>query len=57
MDGLIPWQLLEDRIRPGYPKAGRGRQPFTLSVMLRTHCVKLVYNPRLPRGRLSATRA
>jgi IS5 family transposase len=25
MDGLIPWKLLEDRISPFYPKAGRGR--------------------------------
>ena len=28
MDGLIPWQKLEERIRPFYPKAGRGRQPL-----------------------------
>ena len=28
MDGLIPWQRLEERIRPGYPKAGKGpRRP------------------------------
>ena len=44
MDGLIPWQLLEDRIRPCYPKAGKGRQPYPLSVMLRVHCVQLFYN-------------
>ena len=44
MDGLIPWQLLEDRIRPFYPTAGRGRQPYPLSVMLRGHCVQLFYN-------------
>ena len=44
MDGLIPWQLLEERIRPFYPKPGRGRQPYPLSVMLRTHCVQLFYN-------------
>ena len=44
MDGLIPWQLLEDRIHPFYPKAGRGRHPYPLSVMLRTHCVQLFYN-------------
>ena len=44
MDGLIPWQLLEDRIRPCYPKAGRGRHPYQLSVMLRVHCVQLFYN-------------
>ena len=28
MDGLIPWQLLEDRICPFYPKAGRGRHLY-----------------------------
>ena len=44
MDALIPWQLLEDRIRPFYPKAGRGRHPYPLSVMLRVHCVQLFYN-------------
>ena len=44
MDGLIPWQMLEDRIRPCYPKPGRGRHPYPLSVMLRTHCVQLFYN-------------
>ena len=32
MDGLIPWQRLEARIRPFYPKAGKGRQePSALS--------------------------
>ena len=44
MDGLIPWQLLEHCIRPFYPKPGRGRHPYPLSVMLRTHCVQLFYN-------------
>ncbi len=44
MDGLIPWQRLEERIRPCYPKAGRGRHPYPLSVMLRVHCVQLFYN-------------
>ena len=44
MDGLIPWQKLEDRIRPFYPKVGRGRHPYPLPVMLRTHCVQLCYN-------------
>ena len=32
MEGLIPWQQLEDRIEPFYPKAGRGRRPY-LGVM------------------------
>ena len=44
MDGLIPWERLENRIRPCYPKAGRGRRPYELSAMLRTHCVQLFYN-------------
>ena len=44
MDALIPWQNLEDRIRPCYSKADRGRHPYPLPVMLRTHCVQLFYN-------------
>ena len=46
MDALIPWQLLEKRIRPFYPTAGRGRRPYPLPVMLRIHCVQLFYNLR-----------
>ena len=63
MDGLIPWQLLEDRIRPFYPKAGRGRHPYPLPTTLRTHCIQLFYNlsdpgmeaPRFREGRLCST--
>ncbi len=44
MDGLVPWERLEARIEPFYPKAGRGRRPYPLSVMLRVHCVQLFYN-------------
>ena len=44
MDGLIPWERLEGRLRPFYPKVGRGRRPYALSVMLRVHCVQLFYN-------------
>ena len=44
MDGLIPWEQLVERIRPFYPKAGRGRRPYELSVMLRIHCVQMFYN-------------
>ena len=44
MDGLIPWQRLEERIRPVYPKAGKGRQPYPLAVMLRIHCEFTVCN-------------
>ena len=44
MDGLIPWEELEERIRPFYPNAGRGRRPYELSAMLRIHCVQLFSN-------------
>ena len=35
---------MERRIEPFYAKAGRGRRPYPLSVMLRVHCVQLFYN-------------
>ena len=44
MDGLIPWQRLEERIRPVYLKAGKGCRAYPLAVMLRIHCVQLFYN-------------
>ena len=50
MDGLIPCQLLEERIRPFYPKAGKGRRPYPLSVMLRILCVQLSYDLSDPGG-------
>lgn len=44
MDKLIPWERLEKRIEPFYPKAGRGRQPYPLAKILRVHCLQLFYN-------------
>ena len=44
MNRLIPWEQLEELIRPYYPTAGRGRRPYPLSAMLRIHCVQLFYN-------------
>ena len=44
MDGLMPWEELEERIRHFYPMAGRGRRPYELSTMLRIHCVQLFSN-------------
>ena len=44
MDALIPWKRLEKRIQRYYPKAGNGRHPYRLSVMLRVHCMQLFYN-------------
>ena len=28
LEGLVPWQRLEARIEPHYPKAGRGLRPY-----------------------------
>ncbi len=33
MDGLVPWERLEARIEPFYPKAGRGRRPYPLRIV------------------------
>ena len=37
MQSVLPWAELEARMAPHYPKAGKGRQPVGLSVMLRIH--------------------
>ena len=37
MNVVVPWSRLEGLIDPVYPKAGRGRRPTPLSVMLRIH--------------------
>ena len=44
LNSLIPWQRLEQRIWPHYPKAGRWRRPYDLAVMLRVHVVQLCHN-------------
>ena len=44
LDSLVPWERLQERIRPHYPKAGRGRRPYPLSVILRVHVVQVTHN-------------
>lgn len=44
MERLIPWERLEAKIEPYYPKAGNGRRPYPLPIMLRIHCMQLFYN-------------
>ena len=44
LDALVPWDELAARIAPHYPRAGRGRRPYPLAVLLRIHCVQLCYN-------------
>src|SRR6056297_289642 len=44
MDALIPWMLLVKLLKKHYPKGNRGRPPYPLETMLRTHCMQLFYN-------------
>ena len=37
MDGVVPWRELEGLIEPHYPKAGNGRQPVGLPILLRVY--------------------
>jgi transposase, IS5 family len=37
MEQVIPWSALEALVRPHYAKAGKGRQPVGLAIMLRTY--------------------
>jgi IS5 family transposase len=44
MEALIPWAKLASAIAPFYPQGGSGRPPYALSMMLRIHCMQLIYN-------------
>jgi IS5 family transposase len=44
MEKVIPWSSLESLVRPHYAKAGNGRQPVGLSIMLRTYFVQQWFN-------------
>jgi IS5 family transposase len=37
MEKVVPWRALEALVEPYYPKAGNGRQPVGLSIMLRVY--------------------
>lgn len=43
MEQVIPWERLLKLIEPHYPKAGKGRQPIGLNVMLRIYCLQQWY--------------
>ena len=43
MDRVIPWEKLLGVIRPYYPKAGNGRQPMPLPMMLRIYFMQQWY--------------
>jgi hypothetical protein len=44
MDVVVPWCDLEALIEPYYPKAGNGRQPVGLSIMLRAFFLQQWFN-------------
>src|SRR5271155_5445795 len=44
MEGVVPWSALESLVRPHYAKAGNGRQPVGLSILLRTYFVQQWFN-------------
>src|SRR5580693_4193890 len=44
MEKVVPWSGLEALVRPHYAKAGNGRQPVGLGIMLRTYFVQQWFN-------------
>ncbi len=40
MEQVIPWTILLNLIEPVYPKAGNGRRPYPLMVMLKIHLMQ-----------------
>lgn len=43
MDEVVPWARLEALIEPHYPKPGKDRHPFSLSVLLRIYFLQQWY--------------
>ncbi|MGH8399453.1 MAG: IS5 family transposase, partial [Gammaproteobacteria bacterium] len=44
MNRVVPWTRLLGLVEPYYPKAGKGRQPVGLSIMLRIYFVQQWFN-------------
>ena len=44
MEAVVPWSELEALIEPHYPKAGKGRQPVGLGIMLRIYFLQHRFN-------------
>lgn len=44
MERAIPWKVFADLVDPHYPKAGNGRRPYPLEVMLRIHFMQQWFN-------------
>jgi IS5 family transposase len=46
MDALLPLARMLGLIEPIYSKAGSGRRPYQLDIMLRIHCMQKWYKPQ-----------
>ena len=60
MEAVVPWGELEALIEPHYPKAGKGRQPVGLAIMLRVYFLQqltLAAQPRPTKRRFFASAA
>jgi len=44
MEQVVPWPELLALVEPHYPKAGKGRQPVGLAIMLRTYFLQQWFN-------------
>jgi IS5 family transposase len=44
MEAVVPWSALQSLVLPYYAKAGNGRRPVGLSIMLRTYFVQQWFN-------------
>jgi IS5 family transposase len=44
VDSVVPWSELEAIIEPHYPKAGKGRHPVGLGIMLRIYLLQHWFN-------------
>ena len=44
MERVVPWSELQALVEPCYAKAGNGRQPVGLSIMLRIHFAQQWFN-------------
>jgi IS5 family transposase len=44
MEQIVPWRELEALVEPHYPKAGNGRRPVGLAIMLRTYFMQQWFN-------------
>jgi IS5 family transposase len=44
MEVVVPWSELKALIEPHYPKAGNGRQPVGLGIMLRVYFLQQWFN-------------